>query len=96
MYNRSNKWVKSSNKWFLVSILALLGFLLNYYFKGTVSRNTIFIFRLLRTPLTFSIIDYIFSNMSFMTQNREIKLYLRGSLGTIHGRHEKESKIQLG
>jgi uncharacterized membrane protein len=95
LYNRTNKWIKSSKKWLLVSILALIGLILYSYFKDTISRNTTIILKTFRIPLTFSIIDYIFSNMSFMTQNREIKLYLRGSPGTIHGDMKKRVKYSL-
>ena len=33
--------------------------------------------------------------MSFMTQNREIKLFLRGSPGTIHGDMKKRVKYSI-
>ena len=77
-FNRTSTWIKSRYKWYLVSVLFLIGsILLTVYKSKDFDTNVLFIGFM--TPAIFTLIDVLIAKWSFIIHQRDFYLWLRGS-----------------
>jgi hypothetical protein len=79
LYNRKKNWAKGKNRWFGVSVLFLTGLVILLIVKEPEINKYKFVVWGIMTPFIFSVIDYIFKNLSFSLHDRDLYLWLRGS-----------------
>lgn len=79
LYARKKKWVRSKFKWLIITIL--FGFGLFTFNNPEFSHFAIprIVSWSIMTPLIFSILDLLIMRLSYIFQNRDLYLWLRGS-----------------
>ena len=76
---RKKKWLNSILKWAILIVLAYVGILFLANPFGDFDFRNVYLYWGMISPLVFSIILLIFSKMSYLIQNRDFYLWMRGS-----------------
>jgi magnesium-transporting ATPase (P-type) len=78
LFNRKSLWFKNIYKWYIVTVLFLLGLVLIYTYKPR-SLYTSVVFSCLMAPAIYSLIDLGFQRLSLILHHRDFYLWLKGS-----------------